>query len=137
VAVPYVLVSSDGRIAGYYTLSSDNIRADDLPPEIVKQLKLPRYPVMGATLVGRLARDLSFRGQGIGEILLIDALKVALTMSRQIASVAVLVDAKDDNAHRFYEGFGFVAFPESVKRLFLPMRTIERLFPEIEMKKNS
>jgi hypothetical protein len=53
-AVPYVLVSEDGRIAGYYTLSSDNIRADDLPPELVKKLKLPRYPVIGATLIGRL-----------------------------------------------------------------------------------
>lgn len=128
--MPYVLVSSDDCIAGYYTLSSDSIRTDDLPPEIVKQLKLPRYPLMGATLIGRLARDLSLRGQRVGEILLIDALKVALTMSRQIASVAVVVDAKDNNAHHFYEEFGFIAFPESVKRLFLPMQTIEKLFSE-------
>jgi len=129
VAVPYVLVSEDDRIAGYYTLSADNIRADDLPPELVKQLKLPRYPVMGATLVGRLARDLSFRGQGIGELLLVDALKISLAMSRKIASLAVMVDAKDENAHRFYTGFGFMAFPETVKRLFMPMQTVEKLFP--------
>jgi hypothetical protein len=75
-AVPYVLVSTDNRIAGYYTLSSDNIRADDLPSEIVKQVKLPRCPVIGATLIGRLARDLSFRGQGVGELLLVDDLKM-------------------------------------------------------------
>ncbi len=129
VAVPYVLVSEDNRIAGYYTLSSDNIRVDDLPPELVKQLKLPRYPAIGATLIGRLARDLSFRGQGIGELLLVDALKVALAMSRRIASAAVVVDAKDDNAGRFYAGFGFMAFPETRRRLFLPMQTIENLFP--------
>jgi predicted GNAT family N-acyltransferase len=84
---------------------------------------------MGATLVGRLARDLSFRGQGIGELLLIDALKVSLIMSRKIGSVAVLVDAKDENAHRFYTGFGFIAFPDTVKRLFMPMQTVEQLSP--------
>jgi len=123
-----VLVSHDNQIAGYYTLSSDNIRVDDLPPELVKQIKLPRYPVMGATLIGRLARDLAFRGKGLGEILLIDALKVALATSEKIASVAVLVDSKDDNATRFYSGFGFMPFPESVRRLFLPMQTVERLF---------
>jgi hypothetical protein len=51
-------------------------------------------------------------------------------MSRKIASVAVVVDAKDDKAHLFYTEFGFIAFPETVKRLFLPMQTIEQLFPE-------
>ena len=127
-AVPYVLVSHDNYIAGYYTLSSDNIRVDDLPPELVKQLNLPRYPVMGATLIGRLARDLAFRGKGIGEILLIDALKVALATSEKIASAAVVVDAKDDHATNFYSGFGFMPFPDSVKRLFLPMQTVETLF---------
>ncbi len=127
VAVPYVLVSGDNRIAGFYTLSSTNVRVDDLPPELVKQLKLPRYPAVGATLIGRLARDVTFRGQGIGELLLADALKVALVMSRKIASVGVVVDAKDDNARRFYEEFGFIGFSE--KRLFLRMEVVEKLFP--------
>lgn len=117
----------DGRIAGYFTLTSDNILSD-IPAELIKQLKLPRYQVVGATLLGRLASDLSFRGQGVGEILLIDALKRSLEMSRGIASAAVVVDAKDNHARKFYAGFGFIAFPESVKRLFLPMQTIEQLF---------
>jgi predicted GNAT family N-acyltransferase len=133
-AVPYVLVSSDGRIAGYYTLSSDNIRANDLPPELIKQLNLPRYPVIGATLIGRLARDLTFRGQGIGEVLLVDALKVALAMGSKIASAAVIVDAKNEKARQFYAGFGFIGFPETANRMFLPMHTIEMLF---QIEKNS
>jgi GNAT superfamily N-acetyltransferase len=128
-AVPYVLVSEEDRIAGYHTLSSDNFRLDDLPPELVKQLKLPRYPVLGATLIGRLARDLSFKGQGIGEVLLVDALKRALGASQSIAAVAVVVDAKDDNAYRFYSDSGFMPFPETKKRLFMRMETIEQLFP--------
>ena len=125
--MPYVLVSADNRIAGYYTLSSDNIHVDDIPAELVKQLNLPRYPVIGATLIGRLARDLAFRGQGIGELLLADALKRALGMSKNIASAAVVVDAKDEQAHCFYSEFGFIAFPETVSRLFMPMETIEKL----------
>jgi predicted GNAT family N-acyltransferase len=128
VAVPYVLVSADNRIAGYYTLSSDNIRVDNIPAELVKQLNLPRYPVIGATLIGRLARDLAFRGQGIRDLLLADALKRALGMSKNIASAAVVVDAKDEKAYCFYGQFGFIAFPETVNRLFMPMETIEKLF---------
>ncbi len=132
-AVPYVLVSEDDRIAGYYTLSSDNFRLDDLPPELVKQLKLPRYPVLGATLIGRLARDLWFQGQGIGGLLLADAIKRALGASRNIAAVAVVVDAKDDHAYRFYSGFGFIPFPETRNRLFIRMETIEQLFPRTDV----
>jgi predicted GNAT family N-acyltransferase len=130
-AVAYVLISEDNRIAGYYTLSSDSMRADDLPEGLVKRLNLPRYPVMGATLIGRLARDLSFKGHGVGELLLTDALKVSLAMSRRIASVGVIVDAKDERAHHFYTEFGFTAFPESSKRLFMLMGTIAKLYPEI------
>ena len=122
-----MLVSHDGRIAGYYTLSSTNIRLDDFPDEL--QVRLPKYPTLGATLIGRLARDLNFRGRGVGELLLTDALKVALMMSRKIASVAVVVDAKNDNARHFYNEFGFVAFSAAANKLFLRMEAIERLFP--------
>lgn len=124
----YVLLAED-RIAGYYTLSADNIDARDLPEGIVNQLNLPRYPYIGATLIGRLARDLSYKGRGVGELLLVDALHRSLSMSRNIASAAVVVDAKDENAHQFYVGFGFIPFPDSKKRrLFLPMATIEKIF---------
>ncbi|UWZ87043.1 GNAT family N-acetyltransferase [Occallatibacter riparius] len=125
-AAVYVLLSEDGaRIAGFYTLSADNIDAADLPEKLVKQLNLPRYPYIGATLLGRLARDLAYRGQGVGELLLVDALHRALQISQDVASAAVVVDAKDDNAHQFYSSFGFLRFPDSHRRLFLPMATIE------------
>ncbi len=131
VAAPYVFLSDDGRIAGYYTLSSDNIRVDDLSPEMVKKLRLPRYHAVPATLLGRLARDLSFRGLGIGELLLVDALKVAFETSGTIASMAVVVDAKDENARRFYSGFGFLGFPETSSRLFIPMEAVRELISSI------
>ena len=84
---------------------------------------------IGATLIGRLARDLVYKGKGVGELLLVDALQKSLYMSRNIASAAVVVDAKDEKAHQFYVDFGFIPFPDSKKkRLFLPMATIEKIF---------
>jgi predicted GNAT family N-acyltransferase len=129
--VVYVLTSEDDRLAGFYTLTQDNIAAEDLPRESIKQLNLPRYERIGASLLGRLARDLNYKGNGVGELLLVDALKRSLVMSRQIASAAVIVDAKDEKAHKFYHDFGFIPFPESRKRLFLPMATIVGLYPKI------
>jgi predicted GNAT family N-acyltransferase len=81
-----------------------------------------------ATLIGRLAVSTVFRGQGLGEILLMDALHRSLSLSAQIASAAVIVDAKDDHARRFYLKYGFLELPDVPGRLFLPMKTIERLF---------
>jgi predicted GNAT family N-acyltransferase len=129
--VVYVLTSEDEKLAGFYTLTQDNIFAEEIPSDLIKQLNLPRYDRMGATLLGRLARDLSYKGQGVGELLLVDALQRSLVMSRQIASAAVVVDAKDDKAHRFYQDFGFIPFPDSKKRLYLTMITIEQLYPGI------
>lgn len=117
-------------MAGFYTLTQDNIDSEDIPPALIQRLNLPRYERIGATLLGRLARDLTFKGQGVGELLLLDALKRALEMSRLIASAAVVVDAKNEKAHQFYRQFGFIPFPDSANRLFLPMATVEQLFPE-------
>lgn len=132
VSAPYVMVSQENRIAGYYTLASASIRVDDLPSELLKKLNPPRYNFLPATLIGRLARDLSFYGKGMGELLLMDALRLSFVMSNQIASFAVLVDAKDDKAAGFYRGFGFVNFVDSPGRLFLPMKTVAALWPPAE-----
>jgi len=126
-AAPFVLLTADNRIAGYYTLSATIILAGDLPAETVKKLKWPRYPQLPATLIGRLARDLTFRGQNIGELLLMDALKRAWS-NREIGSLAVIVDAKDEGARQFYARYGFLAFPDTPSRMYLPMKTIGKLF---------
>jgi hypothetical protein len=83
LSVSYVLVPSIDRqrIAGYYTVSSDAILIEDLPETLVKKLRLPHSRIIGATLIGRLARDLSYKGQGVGELLLMDALKLAWHVS--------------------------------------------------------
>jgi ribosomal protein S18 acetylase RimI-like enzyme len=127
-AAPFVLLTPENRIVGYYTLSSTVILANNLPEEDIKKLKWPRYPQLPATLIGRLARDVAFRGLRIGDLLLLDALRRAFDNIGTVASLAVLVDVKDENARRFYSRYGFLSFPDAQDRMFLPMKTIERLF---------
>ncbi len=122
-----VFVYTDGaKIAGYYTLSSFAVKLDEIPEALAK--KLTRMPLLPATLIGRLARSIEFRGKGIGEILLIDALKKAYRNSEEVASWAVIVDAKDAEAVAFYKRFGFVEFPTVEGRMFLPMISVAELF---------
>jgi GNAT superfamily N-acetyltransferase len=128
VAAPFVLVEPPAkRVLGYYTLSSCVVEADGLPPEIAR--KLPRYPQLPATLLGRLAVDQTMSGRGLGEFLLMDALHRSLTHSTEIAALAVLVDAKDSAAAAFYAHYGFIALEKQPLRLFLPMQTLTTLFP--------
>jgi predicted GNAT family N-acyltransferase len=126
VAVCFVLTPDGKTVAGFYTLSQYSVDLVKLPEDIAK--KLPKYPEIPATLLGRLAVGTSFRGQKLGEFLLLDALYRCLQQSSQVASAALVVDAKDEAARRFYEHFDFVALPDTPGRLFLPMRTIEKLF---------
>jgi GNAT superfamily N-acetyltransferase len=130
VAAPFILLNETDltTILGYYTLSSFGIDLRDLPEDIVK--RLPAYPVVPVTLLGRLAIDHRYKGKGAGEFLLVDALQRAFTQSSQIAATAVVVDAIDDQAAGFYRHFGFIDFPDKPGRLFLPIKTIRKLFPD-------
>ena len=126
-AATFVLVPEGTKtIAGYYSLSSTSIRLDRLPSEVAR--KLPKYPDVPATLLGRLAVDLRHRGEGYGEFLLVDALKKSLEQSGKIGSAVVMVDAKNDAAKTFYTQYGFLALADQPYRLFLPMKTVEQLF---------
>ncbi len=124
MAAPFVLVLSDGTIAGYYTLSSTSVQLRELPAETVR--KLPRYPLVPATLLGRLAVDRRQQGKGYGRFLLADALYRAVRS--EIASFAVIVDAKDDNARGFYTREGFLPLPDQPMKLFRPMADLAKLF---------
>ena len=122
-----IRLTPDGkRIAGYYTLSQYSIDLSVIPKEISRQF--PKYPVVPATLIGRLAVSKEFRGQGLGQLLLMDALKRSLDSSKAVASAAVIVDAKDDDAATFYRKYGFLELPKVPRRRFLPMATVEKIF---------
>jgi ribosomal protein S18 acetylase RimI-like enzyme len=112
------------RIAGYYSLSAASFGKDGLPPTLSK--RLPHYPVPAAVL-GRLAVDRAHQGRGLGEALLLDAIRRTLRASMAMAVYAVIVDVKNDHAQAFYERYGFRAFARQPHRLFLPLETFEKL----------
>lgn len=126
VAAPFVLVDPPAvTVLGYYTLSASMLSVDEIAPELAK--KLPRYPQLPVTLIGRLAVDSQLKGQGRGEFLLMDALHRSLAHAAEIAAMAVVVDAKDEAAEAFYRHFDFAPLQTNPRRLYLPMKTVAAL----------
>jgi ribosomal protein S18 acetylase RimI-like enzyme len=126
VAAVFVITPGGATVAGFYTLSAHLVNLADLPERVAE--KLPRYPNVPATHLGRLAVSENFRGRGIGELLLLDAFQRALGNTREVASAVVVVDAKDERARAFYLRHDFLPLPTQPNRLFYPMKTIEKLF---------
>lgn len=126
VAAPFVMVDEARRILGYYTLSAYGVRLAELPLELAR--KLPKYPLIPATLLGRLAVSREHQGQKLGRLLLMDALYRSWTNSAQVASVGVVAETIDDAARRFYLYHEFMPFAEHPRKLFIAMRTIEQAF---------
>ena len=92
------------------------------------QKKLPKsYNVIPTTLLGRLAIDKIYQGQGLGKILLIDALKRCFEIAQEIGSFAVVVDPIDKEAEKFVEKYDFIRLPDS-KKMFLATKTLQELF---------
>ena len=104
-------------VVGFYSLSAFTLVLDSLPDDLAR--KLPRYDAIAAALIGRLARCETVRGQGVGELLLADAIKRILAADATLAIFAVVVDAMSERAVEFYRSFGFVPLPDSPRRLFL------------------
>ena len=117
----FVLVERDdsAHILGYYTLSAIGIAQGEVPEAARKDI--PRYPLMSATLIGRLAVSKDRQGQRLGAVLLADALRRAFESASTVGSSMVVVDALDEAAAGFYAAHGFVRLPDSL-RLVLPMR---------------
>ena len=120
VALCFVHSDENGTIKGYYTLSADGIDRALLPDELKKKMPYKNLPV---TLLGRLARNSQFKGQGVGELLLADALKRAYQASSEVASFAVVTDPINEKARKFYESFGFVSLESG--RMFITMETVK------------
>ena len=105
-------------VLGFYTLSALSIDLASLPERLSR--KLPRHPVPCA-LIGRLAVDRSAHQRGLGRMLLADAVKRTVAAGETVAMHALIVDAANDDAKRFYERFGFVPLTDIPMRLFLPL----------------
>lgn len=127
LAQVYVLLEADQQtIQGYYSLSNSSLQLSELPEELSR--RLPRYPKIPVTLLGRLAVDTRYQGQGSGRLLLVDALFRSLRQADEIASMAVVVDAIDDAAVRFYQHYHFLSLPETPDTLFIEISAVKKLF---------
>lgn len=107
-------------------MSAHVLNLGDLPDNVAK--KLPRYPNVPATLLGRLAVSIDFRGRSIGELILLDAFKRVLANTQEVGSAVLVVDAKDERAREFYLRHDFIPLPSQPNRLFYTVKTIEKLF---------
>ena len=110
----------DARVLGYYSISSGAVAFETVPEN------LPRYPVPVA-LIGRLAVDLSARGRGMGETLLMHALQSAQRASEIVGIYGVVVDAWDQAAKKFYFKYGFNELKDDRLHLYLPVKVIRQL----------
>lgn len=127
VATVFVLVDHpSSNVLAYYTLSSYSIELAELDHALAKSL--PKYPLLPATLLGRLAVDINHQGKGLGEVVLVDALKRSLAATVQVASTAVVVDALDQRAASFYQKYGFQQFEQRPLKLYLPMQSVAQMF---------
>ena len=143
VSAVFVLTEKgDKRVRGYYTLSSMSIKFNDLPKAV--QRKLPRYPQVGATLLGRLGIDERYRDELIkqgekprlGELLLVNAQRNSLKGSGMVASAVMLIDVEQPTEEEiaagardpigFYTQYGFIALPKTPRTVFKRVSTIER-----------
>ncbi len=127
LARTYVAVRpGETRVVGYYSLSAAAIRVLDLPEPLAA--KLPEHPVPAA-LLARLAVDRTVHGQGLGRLLIGDALVRCFELSEHIGLHVVTVDAIDEEAVRFYERMGFTRFRDQSDKLFIPVSAIESGLP--------
>lgn len=124
-AACYVLLEkASAKIAGFYTLSSHAIPLTELSPDMAR--KLPRYPSIPAVLIGWLGREVAFRGQHVGSMLLADA--IARLATSPVGVHAICADAIDDAAATFYAAHQFQRFVSRPNSLYLPMKTATALF---------
>lgn len=121
----FVLVDSSQpqTIIGFVTLALCEIRAVQLPNKWSK-----KYP---ATIAGvklaRLAVDKKYQRQGIGEILMVEAMKRALIIADNAGVIGLFVDAKDEAAKKYYQRYDFVSLSDNPLSMFLPLATIGKI----------
>ena len=132
IATCMVCLDQKNEIVGYFTFAMAQVAKESLPPDVAKGI--PGYP-LGAIRIGRLARDKSVRGKGVGEILLRDSLQriVGFAVAKDLQVPAfkfILVDAKSERAVQFYEKFGFFRFVDTPSALVLPLATAIEAYQE-------
>jgi GNAT superfamily N-acetyltransferase len=117
------VVSAGQRVIGYYALASGAVTHAEAPGRIKRNMPDP-VPVI---VLGRLAVDQDFQGQGIGTGLLRDAILRTLQAAEIAGIRALLVHAHSETAKRFYEQYGFVASPVDPLSLMITVAEAKRI----------
>lgn len=112
------------NVVGYYSLAATSI-AYEAAPERVKQGQ-PRYPIP-AILMARFAVDHTQQGKGLGRALFRDALLRSLNITQELGARAFVVDAKDEDALRFYQQFNMMVEPSNALRLYLLFKDVKKI----------
>jgi len=120
----FVAVDHTNRVLAYYAITAQSVVVREGPERMRKGM--PRHPIP-VVLLARLAVDQSFKGRGLGAGLLKNALLRCMNASKEVGVRAVIVDAKNDVARRFYEHFDFEVFPEDSKRLILLTKDLRKI----------
>lgn len=113
------VLPDEKKVCGYYTLSSGSVEFENF------REKLPRYPIPTVHL-GRLAVDGSMKGQGLGALLLIDALERTVKVADELGIYAIELYALTENAKQFYLKYGFIELQDDEKHLYLPITTLKK-----------
>jgi GNAT superfamily N-acetyltransferase len=124
VAVPR---DTPTRILGFYTLSPASIEFSRAPSIVTRGLGRYDVPVYR---LGRLAVGLDTQGRGLGGALLRQALERCLAVAQQAGGVALLIDAKGDQAADWYESHGAVRLLDASLSLLLPFSVALKALPE-------
>lgn len=119
----YVL-AEQRRIVGYYSLRAYSVATD----ELADQTRTGAYRELPLLMLGRLAVDRTFQGQGLGDALIIHAFKTTLEAAEKIGIFGMIVDAKDERAASFYERFGFKRLNASKNRWYCRFQPSKKRF---------
>ncbi len=119
-----VLLDSEERIAGYYTLATGQVDFADLPAEVTKRLPRRKLPV---AVLAWLGVSTDHQGQGLGRRLFAQALRDCHDAGKTFAFVAIILDCLNDAAKAFYQRWDFEELPGQPYRLFLSAKQLEKL----------
>lgn len=119
------VVCDDNRVVAYFCIAAGSVERQAAPARVRRNAP----DVIPVSVIGRLAVSQAYAGRGLGADILADALRRIAVASQSIGIAAVLVQAKDEDAKRFYLACAeFIEYPEDSRTLFLPIDTVVAAF---------
>lgn len=121
-------VSAPNKILGFFTLAFCEVQADDLPAKIAK--KYPRR--VPAAKLARLAVSIEHQRQGLGSLMMVNAIERTILISQNVGIIGFFVDAKDEKAKEYYQQFGFIPLPVHTLTLFIPLTKLKETYSTLQ-----